>query len=81
MPLDGHRLGIGFERHFRIGRDIERLAAGGDQRGDLLRLEQRRRAAAEKDRVGSGAVGCAPDLRVERAARTAPSARHRTARD
>ena len=44
--VDG--FGIGFERDFGVGRDIERLAAGRDDARDLVRLEQRRRAAAEE---------------------------------
>ncbi len=46
------RLRIGLERDFGVGRQRERLAAGADEARDFFRFEQRRRAAAEEDRVG-----------------------------
>ena len=33
-------LGVGFERDLRIGGDVERVAAGGDDARDLGRIEQ-----------------------------------------
>ena len=46
--LDAGR--IGFQRHFDIGRDAPIFADRIEDRTDGLRLHQRRRAAAEKDR-------------------------------
>jgi hypothetical protein len=43
---------IGLQRDLGVRRDVERLAAGGDEPRDLGRLEQRRRPAPEEDRVG-----------------------------
>ena len=56
------RLRIGLERDFGVRGDVERLAAGLDQRADFLRFEQRRRAAAEEDRVGR--LARAPAARI-----------------
>ena len=33
-------LGVGFERDLRIGGDVERVAAGGNDARDLGRIEQ-----------------------------------------
>ena len=42
--------GVGLQRHLDIGRDAPMLADRIEDRADGLRLHQRRRAAAEKDR-------------------------------
>ena len=47
--------GIGLQRHFHLGRDAPVFSDGIEDRADGLRLHQRRRAAAEKDR-GDGSV-------------------------
>ena len=51
-PRFGHRFRVGLQRHFGVGGDVERRATRGDDARDLVGLEQRRRAAAEIDRVG-----------------------------
>ncbi len=43
---------ISFQRDLGVRRDVERVAAQGDDAGDVGRIKQRRRAAAEVDRVG-----------------------------
>src|SRR5687768_9076084 len=52
QALAGDRLGIGFERDFGVGGDVERPSAGAKEAADLLGVEERRGPAAEKDRVG-----------------------------
>src|SRR5919198_1200161 len=46
------RLGVRLERHFPIGRNREPRRARVDDGADLVRIEERRRAAAEKDGIG-----------------------------
>ena len=53
-PRLGDRLGIGFHRDFAILRHVEGGLAGLDDPRDLAGLEERRRPAAEIDRVGRG---------------------------
>jgi len=48
--VDG--FGICFERDFAVLGDVERGLAGGNDAPDFVRLEQRRRPAAEVDGVG-----------------------------
>ena len=48
----GHRLGVRLQRHFAIGGHVEGRRAGVDDARDFVRLEQRRRAAAEENGVG-----------------------------
>ncbi len=52
-----NRLGVRFERHLAIARDVERLLARADDATHLAWLEERRRAAAEVDRVGGQPPG------------------------
>src|SRR5205814_7912600 len=52
-PRRVNRLGVRFERHLAIARDVERLLARADDAPHLAWLEERRRAAAEVDRVGA----------------------------
>src|SRR5262245_50021931 len=49
VPLDG--FGIRLDRDFTVGIDSESIANNPDDGGDLGRIEQRRRPAAEIDRV------------------------------
>ena len=65
-PIDGHRFRVGLEGHLGIRRDGEAVAARVDQLANLVGLEQRRRPAAEEDRVRRAAVARATDLRLER---------------
>ncbi len=51
QPGRRRRFRVGLERDLGVRRDVEGLAAGRDESADLVRLEQRRRAAAEEDRV------------------------------
>src|SRR6185503_15645374 len=46
------RFGIGFQRHLATGGHVERPPAGRDDPIDLPGIEERRRAAAEVDRIG-----------------------------
>ncbi len=64
-PLDRDGLGVRLERHLRVGSHVERLPARGNQRGDLLGFQQRRRPATEEDRVGCTSVRGPPNLRLE----------------
>src|SRR6185503_6342617 len=50
VAIDG--LGVGLERDLRGRIEIDVLTNRFDDGADLRRFEQRRRAAAEKDRVG-----------------------------
>ena len=80
-PILGDAFRIRLERDFAIAREVERVLARGDDPRDLVRLEQRRRAAAEEDRVGRGQrasstlAGPAPrDLATQRVDVPRPSA-------
>src|SRR5215471_18818602 len=60
-------LGIGLERDFAVRVDFESIANGGHDRVNLVRIEQRRRAAAEKDRIDSFAgFRAGPDVTEQR---------------
>jgi hypothetical protein len=52
QPSLGDRLRVGFHRDFAVRRHVERVFARLDDPRDLPGLEQRRRPAAEIDRVG-----------------------------
>ena len=51
-----HRLRVRLERGLHVARHRECRPAGLDQRRDVARLEQRRRPAAEEDRVRGGTL-------------------------
>ena len=55
-PRLGHRLGVRLHRDLAARRDVEGRRAGADDPRDLVGLEERRRPAAEVDRVRCGAV-------------------------
>ena len=55
-PRLGDRFGVRFERDLAIGGDVERRSRRRDDARDLLRLEERRRPAAEVDRVSAAAA-------------------------
>src|SRR5205823_2016990 len=64
---------VRLERNLAIVGDIERVVARADDASDFVGLEQRRRAAAEVDRVGAaflirgaGLYACLPNLRDQR---------------
>ena len=52
QPLRGDGFRVGLERNLGVVRQRERLPARLDETLDFARLEQRRRSAAEIDRVG-----------------------------
>ena len=62
--IDG--LGIGLDGDLGTGIEIERLADRADDAADLGRLEQRWRAAAEKNGVGLQPGWRRPDLALQR---------------
>jgi hypothetical protein len=53
-------LGIGLERDLGVRRDVERAAAGREDPLHVVGREQRRRAAAEENRVGGGPLAAFP---------------------
>src|SRR5262245_30433776 len=59
-------LGIGLEGDFSVRCKGKAASARFDNRADLVRLEQRRRAATEENRIGGVAIGPAADLLVQR---------------
>ena len=66
-PLGRRRFRIGLERDLGVRRQRERVAARADEPRDFVGIEQRRRAAAEKDRVGRGAPCGSPRSAESRA--------------
>ena len=50
-PRRGNGFGVGLERDFAIGRDVERPVGTRDDACDVVGCEQGRRSAAEIDRV------------------------------
>ena len=69
--------GIGLEGDLGVLGDGVGLPAGGDEPRDLRRIEERRRAAAEEDRVSGPPVRGFADFALERDDVPASSARHR----